>query len=41
MNWLFWKEYRQNRVIVIALLVMLVVPHLFGLYAMCDTVALV
>jgi ABC-type transport system involved in multi-copper enzyme maturation permease subunit len=34
MNWLFWKEYRQNRVIVIALLVMLVVPHLFGLYAM-------
>jgi ABC-type transport system involved in multi-copper enzyme maturation permease subunit len=34
MNWLFWKEYRQNRVIVIALLVMLIVPHLFGLYAM-------
>ncbi len=34
MNWLFWKEYRQNRVVVIALLVMLVVPHLFGLYAM-------
>jgi ABC-type transport system involved in multi-copper enzyme maturation permease subunit len=34
MNWLFWKEYRQNRAIVIALLVMLAVPHLFGLYAM-------
>jgi ABC-type transport system involved in multi-copper enzyme maturation permease subunit len=34
MNWLFWKEYRQNRVIVIALLVILVVPHLFGLYGM-------
>jgi ABC-type transport system involved in multi-copper enzyme maturation permease subunit len=36
MNWLFWKEYRQNRVVVIALLLMLVVPHLFGLYAMWD-----
>jgi ABC-type transport system involved in multi-copper enzyme maturation permease subunit len=34
MNWLFWKEYRQNRVIVIALLVMLIVPHLFGLFLM-------
>jgi ABC-type transport system involved in multi-copper enzyme maturation permease subunit len=34
MNWLFWKEYRQNRVIVIALFVMLVVPHLFGIFLM-------
>ncbi len=34
MKWLFWKEYRQNRVVVITLLLMLVVPHLFGLYAM-------
>jgi ABC-type transport system involved in multi-copper enzyme maturation permease subunit len=33
MNWLFWKEYRQNRVVVIALLVMMVVPYLFGFYA--------
>jgi ABC-type transport system involved in multi-copper enzyme maturation permease subunit len=30
MKWLFWKEYRQNRVVFIALAVMLVVPHLFG-----------
>ena len=36
MNWLFWKEYRQNRVIVVALIVMLVVPYLFGLYFMGD-----
>jgi len=34
MRWLFWKEYRQNRVVVIALLLMLVVPHLFGLFGM-------
>ena len=34
MNWLFWKEYRQNRVVVFALIMMLVVPYLFGLYAM-------
>lgn len=34
MRWLFWKEYRQNRVVIIALLAMLIVPHLFGLYAM-------
>ncbi len=34
MNWLFWKEYRQNRVVVFALVVMMIVPHLFGLYAM-------
>jgi ABC-type transport system involved in multi-copper enzyme maturation permease subunit len=33
MSWLFWKEYRQNLVVVITLLVMLVVPHLFGLFA--------
>ena len=37
MNWLFWKEYRQNRGVLIFLLVMLVVPHLFGIFAMwCD-----
>ncbi len=36
MNWLFWKEYRQNLVIVIALLLMLGVPHLFGLFGMWD-----
>jgi ABC-type transport system involved in multi-copper enzyme maturation permease subunit len=33
MNWLFWKEYRQNRVVVITLLLTLIVPHAFGLYA--------
>ncbi len=33
MKWLFWKEYRQNRPIVIALMVMLILPHFFGLFA--------
>ena len=36
MNWLFWKECRQNRVIIIALLAVLVVPQLFGLYGMWN-----
>jgi ABC-type transport system involved in multi-copper enzyme maturation permease subunit len=31
MKWQFWKEYRQNRPIFIALAVMIVLPHLFGL----------
>jgi ABC-type transport system involved in multi-copper enzyme maturation permease subunit len=30
MSWLFWKEYRQNLVVVVTLLVLLVVPYFFG-----------
>ena len=36
MNWLLWKEYRQNRVVVWATLVVLVLPHLIALYAACT-----
>jgi ABC-type transport system involved in multi-copper enzyme maturation permease subunit len=32
MKWLFWKEYRQNRPIVIAMLIFLIVPYLFGIH---------
>jgi ABC-type transport system involved in multi-copper enzyme maturation permease subunit len=35
MNWLFWKEYRQNRLIVFTMLFLLILPHLCGLYALC------
>jgi ABC-type transport system involved in multi-copper enzyme maturation permease subunit len=31
MNWLLWKDYRHNRLIVIAGLFFLLVPHLFAL----------
>jgi ABC-type transport system involved in multi-copper enzyme maturation permease subunit len=33
MKWLFWKDYRQNRPIVVAAVLFLLVPHLFALYA--------
>jgi ABC-type transport system involved in multi-copper enzyme maturation permease subunit len=36
MKWLFWKEYRQNLLIVIAAAALLIVPYLFGLYAVCQ-----
>ena len=36
MKWLFWKEYRQNRVIVFALFFLLILPHLCGLYAIWN-----
>ena len=29
MKWLFWKEYRQNRLIVFVTLGILIVPYLF------------
>jgi ABC-type transport system involved in multi-copper enzyme maturation permease subunit len=35
MNWLLWKDYRINRLIVFTGLVLLLVPHLIGLYATC------
>jgi ABC-type transport system involved in multi-copper enzyme maturation permease subunit len=38
MNWLFWKEYRQNRIIVFALLFLLILPHLCGLYAITSRI---
>jgi len=33
MRWLFWKEYRLNRLIVYVTLFLMVFPHLFALYA--------
>lgn len=30
MKWLYWKEWRQNRVVIIALAVLLVVPYVFS-----------
>jgi ABC-type transport system involved in multi-copper enzyme maturation permease subunit len=33
MNWLLWKEYRQNRLIVFVTLAILIVPHLIAIYA--------
>jgi ABC-type transport system involved in multi-copper enzyme maturation permease subunit len=33
MRWLLWKDYRHNRVVVIAGLCFLLVPHLIGAYA--------
>jgi ABC-type transport system involved in multi-copper enzyme maturation permease subunit len=37
MNWLIWKEYRLNRLIVIVGLLLLVVPHaLAAIIAWCD-----
>jgi ABC-type transport system involved in multi-copper enzyme maturation permease subunit len=35
MNWLLWKDYRINRLIIITGIVLLLVPHLIGLYATC------
>jgi ABC-type transport system involved in multi-copper enzyme maturation permease subunit len=35
MNWLLWKEYRHNRVVVYATLLFILVPHLLALYACC------
>jgi ABC-type transport system involved in multi-copper enzyme maturation permease subunit len=32
MKWLLWKEYRQNRVVVVATLLFLIVPHLIAIY---------
>jgi ABC-type transport system involved in multi-copper enzyme maturation permease subunit len=31
MNWLLWKEYRHNRLLVIVGLVLLIAPHVFGI----------
>jgi ABC-type transport system involved in multi-copper enzyme maturation permease subunit len=36
MNWLFWKDYRENRLVVFATAGFLLVPHLFVLYALCE-----
>lgn len=30
MKWLYWKEWRQNRVVIISLAVLLIVPYVFG-----------
>jgi ABC-type transport system involved in multi-copper enzyme maturation permease subunit len=35
MSWLFWKEYRNNRLIVFTTLFLLVAPHLVAVYAVC------
>ena len=35
MNWLFWKDYRENRLVVFAALFLLVTPHLFSLFGCC------
>lgn len=35
MNWLFWKDWRVNRLIVIVALFLFVVPHAAALYAAC------
>ena len=37
MEWLFWKEYRQNRLIVFTALVLLLTPHLIALCAALRT----
>jgi ABC-type transport system involved in multi-copper enzyme maturation permease subunit len=37
MKWLFWKEYRQNWLVVVALLIFVVVPYPFGLFAIYET----
>ena len=36
MNWLFWKDYRENRLVVFTALFLLLTPHLFALYAGCE-----
>ncbi len=35
MNWLFWKEYRHNRLIVFTTVAILVTPYLIGLGVIC------
>jgi ABC-type transport system involved in multi-copper enzyme maturation permease subunit len=35
MNWLLWKDYRINRLVIFTGIVLLLVPHLIGLYAVC------
>jgi ABC-type transport system involved in multi-copper enzyme maturation permease subunit len=35
MNWLLWKDYRQNRLVILAALIFLLAPHLFALFAVC------
>jgi ABC-type transport system involved in multi-copper enzyme maturation permease subunit len=35
MKWLLWKDYRHNRLIVFAALVLLVVPYLIGIAGIC------
>lgn len=35
MNWLLWKEFRQNLPVVIAGVIFLLTPHLLALYAAC------
>ncbi len=35
MNWLLWKDYRQNRLVVLAALFFLLTPHLIALFACC------
>lgn len=36
MRWLLWKDYRHNRLIVIAALVLLLGPYLIGLSVLCG-----
>ena len=36
MNWLLWKEFRQNQVVVYATLLFLLTPHLLAIYAACE-----
>jgi len=36
MKWLLWKDYRHNRLIVLAALVILLVPYLIGLGVICG-----
>jgi ABC-type transport system involved in multi-copper enzyme maturation permease subunit len=36
MNWLMWKDYRENRVAVYSALFFMVVPHLVVLYMVCT-----
>ena len=38
MNWLLWKDYRNNRLVVFAALFFLLAPHLVALYACCREV---
>jgi hypothetical protein len=36
MNWLLWKDYRHNRLIVFAALGLLLLPYLIGLGIICG-----
>ena len=39
MRWLLWKDYRHNRPVVITGLVLLLVPHVFAIYAAVSSKA--